>query len=573
MRNLKLNMRKLSKFKFLPTFIALIFFISCEQSEDLSQLEPYLKKTVNWNFKTPGRVVPLNIYFNGDTASPDGSEVIVYIKNKAIERIGQESDLSILQDFLEKKFILILIDFGNDKKAVSPDFDNDLFEIYRAVFGYQQESLLKETNLKPRPYRCFFIPAGYRIAEDLVYWEIDKHGVYGTLEYIMDSYNKDIVPKTPGLKPVTSPLDMIDKNGKTFDFRVKMDILYPSEAKKKLPVFINSSTISERNPNESPRGYLPHYIGFTMKGYVLVVMGHCFNPCVNHYFHFNKFTLDHWNGLACYTAAIRYLNMNADKYFMDTKYIGGIGQSKGQYAFTRLSDPNHASGTESKKFEGFPEGTPEPQPWQGYSSRITAAYQGMGMGIFEPEYITPDYVPTLVVCGDIERDVISKDGHPKFVKRLEELNVNHFNLMMRGLAHEYPHGYDEVLGIDRYRLVHDFFDRYLKVEEKLPPVVLLVSPRDQRQDVSPDETISVHFAPVIDEKSIIEEKGIKIINLNDNRSVSGKWKVTHGGTKFSFIPNEPLINNTSYRITVTRTVRDKAGTRLDKEKHIQFKMR
>jgi len=34
-------------------------------------------------------------------------------------------------------------------------------------------------------------------------------------------------------------------------------------------------------------------------------------------------------------------------------------------------------------------------------------------------------------------------------------------------------GYDKRLGVDRYQLVNDFFDRYLKVKDKLPPVVSL----------------------------------------------------------------------------------------------------
>jgi tetratricopeptide (TPR) repeat protein len=71
-------------------------------------------------------------------------------------------------------------------------------------------------------------------------------------------------------------------------------------------------------------------------------MGHCFNPCVTHYWHFILFTLDHWNGLACYTAALRYINMNAEKYSINTDHIGVMGISKGQYAVTRLSDPNNA---------------------------------------------------------------------------------------------------------------------------------------------------------------------------------------------------------------------------------------
>jgi len=86
----------------------------------LSELKPYLRKTVSWKCKTLERVVPLNIYFLGGNTGYDGSEVIVYLKNSSWDRIGQESDLSILSDYIQKRFIVILVDFGNDKLAVSP---------------------------------------------------------------------------------------------------------------------------------------------------------------------------------------------------------------------------------------------------------------------------------------------------------------------------------------------------------------------------------------------------------------------------------------------------------------------
>ena len=126
--------------------------------------------------------------------------------------------------------------------------------------------------------------------------------------------------------------------------------------------------------------------------------------------------------------------------------------------------------------------------------------------------------------------------------------------------------------IDRYQLVHDFFDRYLKVEEKLPPVVLVVSPFNNKEDVSPSSAISVQFAPVIDEKSILEKKGIRIIRTKTNKEVDGSWKVSHGGTKFTFTPEQPLQKNEQYEINITSQIRDQAGTKLEKEKIIQFKV-
>ena len=97
----------------------------------------------------------MNIYFLGENAGPDGSEVIVYVKNSAWERIGQESDLSILSDYIQKKFIVITVDFGNDKLAVSPRFDKDLHEIFKAVYGYKTESLLKDLEYCTKRIQMF----------------------------------------------------------------------------------------------------------------------------------------------------------------------------------------------------------------------------------------------------------------------------------------------------------------------------------------------------------------------------------------------------------------------------------
>jgi len=565
-------MNKLTLFARIIILVLIAVSLSCTRSEeDLTELNPFLRKSVNWKCKTLETEIPLNIYYLEDSTGYEGSDVIVYVMNKAWDRIGQESDLSILNDYIKNKFIVITADFGRNPDAKSPDFDFDLHDIFRAVYGYKTESLLKDIKLLPKEYRCFFMPGGYRVATNLPYWEMDKHGVYGTLEYVMKSYNEDIVPKVPGLKQVSSPSEMVDRNGNPFDFSVRMDIVYPSMATKKLPVIFHSETISTRNANEQARDHTAHFLGFAMRGYVYVIMGHCFNPCVNHYFHFIKFELDHWNGFACYTAAMRYLNANADKYSMNTNYIGGIGYSKGQYAITRLSDPNHAGGTESKKFEGFPEGTPEPQPWPGYPSKIVVGMQGMGMGLFETEYITPDYVPTIIICGENDRDVITAQ-HKVFVKRLEELNANHIDLFMQGLGHGLPYGYDERMGVDRYRLVADFFDRYLKVEDKLPPAVLVVSPFDNKEGVSPDAKISVHFAPVIDESSILKDNGIKVISLKDNTEIQGSWTVRNGGTKFIFTPAAALKNGEEYKIIISPKIKDRAGTKLEEGKTVRFRI-
>lgn len=549
---------------------------SASSDELAAALKPYLRKTLLQKFPTLGKELPIHVYFVEETTGSQPAEVIIYVKNKAWERVGQEDDLSILKDYIAKRFIVLTLDFGNDPNAVSPAVDGDLHEVYREAFGYQRPSVLRAIKLDPKGVRCFFLPEGYRVATDLTYWEIDKHGVHGTLEYVLKTYNSEIVPKmqkkdanSPSAKPATRPSDMVGPDGKPLDYRIQMDIVYPSQPKRKLPVFVYSET---QIPRDTHHRYL-----FQLRGYVYVMMGHCFNP-IEHYWHVGPFTLDHWNGLACYTAGIRYLNKYADQYGMDTNHIGMMGISKGQYAVTRLSDPNHALTKEAHTFneiEGlgqFPEGTYGPQPWQGYSSRIHCGWQGMGAGLWCGRYVTPDYVPNILACGDNDRDVITKEGTPLFLQALEKLDVNHVYLPMEGLGHSISVGFDKRMGVDRYQLVNDFFDRYLKPEAKLPPVVLIVAPRDGAEAVKPADPIWVQFAPVIDEKTILTGKAVTVTKVDRAQEVKGAWKASHGGTKFTFTPDQPLAKGAQYEIYVSKAVKDKAGTSLAAEKKTRFTM-
>jgi len=120
-------------------------------------------------------------------------------------------------------------------------------------------------------------------------------------------------------------------------------------------------------------------------------------------------------------------------------------------------------------------------------------------------------------------------------------------------------------------LVHDFFDRYLKPGAKLPPVVLMTTPRDGAEGVAPATEIAVHFAPIIDERTIQEKHGIRVVGLSDKQEVKGTWRSTRKGTRFIFVPERALKANENYQIVITREVRDKAGTALEAARTIRFK--
>jgi acetyl esterase/lipase len=536
-------------------------------AEDPVEIQRYLRKSTSFKFETLGKEIPVKIYYiTGGTHSRPwniGSPVIVYVKNHGYERIGREADLSILMHYLKQRYIVITIDLAHDPKAVSPHFDKDLHELFKAIYANDETSLLS-TRLTPRKYRCFFLPAGCRVATDLVFWELDKHGVNGTLEYIMDFYNEHIAGVVTGKEKVTSPDHLTDRQGRPFQYKLAMDIVYPSKAKKKVPLVFYLSTQVTRHPNVAPSVYRPHMMGFTMRGYAYAIVDHCYNPIRRHFWHMpGRFSLDRWNGLACYSAAIRSIRAHAKKYNIDDRYIGGMGHSKGQYSVTRLSDLRHENKAEARLFEGHPPGSPEPQPWPGHSSRISVGYQSPGN---LSEFITREYVPTIVSHG--ERDRLGR-GYRSFFKQLEELDINHVALFMRGLGHELPYGYDEKLGVDRYALVHEFFDQYLKAEKKLAPVVLFTTPRDQEMDVAPSETISIQFAPVMDEESIVDGRGVKII-CGDGSPVKGSWSKSRRGARFTFTPAEDFREGQKYKVIITAHVKNEAGTHLAEARIAEF---
>ncbi len=133
-----------------------------------------------------------------------------------------------------------------------------------------------------------------------------------------------------------------------------------------------------------------------------------------------------------------------------------------------------------------------------------------------------------------------------------------------------PYGYDEKMGVDRYQLMSDFFDRYLKVDDRLAPVVLIVSPRDNMQDVPRSGQIIVDFAPVIDQGSVIRDKGIKILLVKSKKEVEGTWKVSHKGTRYTFKPLQDFTANERYTIEITTAVKDLRGIHLEKAKECEF---
>ena len=549
------------------TVCLLSLLFSQSFASDPVQLSPFLKKTTTFHFESLDTDVPVSFYYitNSTHSRPYniGSPVIVYVKNHGHERIGMEPDSSILMDYLKQRYIIITLDFKGNENAVSPRFDADMHKLFRAIYGYEAPSLFEGFNLTPRKYRCFFVPAGCRVATDLLFWEIDKHGANGTLDYIVDFYNDIIADVVTGKEKISSPEELMDRQGRPMQYKLAMDIIYPSMPKKKVPLALYTSTQVTRHPHVSPSGYRPHTIGLLMRGYGYAIIDHCYNPIRRHYWYLQNYSLDNWNGVAAYTAAIRFLRAHADTYGIDDRYIGTIGHSKGAYSSGLLATPDHENLSERQTFGDFPKGSAESQPWPGYSSTISVSYQSPGLRTW---LVTDENIPTFTSMG--ANDHLVNNQRETFLQQskvLEEADISYVALFMEDKGHELPYGYDDKLGIDRYELFHTFFDQYLRVEENLPPEVLMMAPRQDEVDVDPTASVSVHFAPFMNEKSISDGEGVKLLRLNTGKEIRGEWKSSRQGTMFEFTPKHKLGNNETYRIVVSTDVTNKAGTRLAKE--------
>ncbi len=520
----------------------------------------FSRKTLEFNCPKIDIDVDLNVYFKELSTGSEAAPVVVYIQNYNYPRVGLEGDSSIISDLINQRYIVITADFKNSQEAYSPYFDADLNRIFKGVYGRSGVvSILAGLNIEPARYLCYFLPAGYRIIRNVEFWDIKKHSAEGTMGHIVSTYNQFIVPQF-GKSPVDSADDMVGVDGSPIsdnDYKLYMDIVYPSQSAEDVPLIINAASNHERNPNGHPDQMRMHISSFLMRGYAAAFVAHCFNPLTYQYGYFGSFTLDPFDGLASNTAAVRFLRASADTYNLDTNLFGAWGHSKAAYAVTRLSDPNHEGQPEHKVLvEGG--NSLEPQPWQGYSSQISVGYQSMGFGTMEHKYVKSDYVPTIIAVGEFDPYGCWEDW-PALVDTYENLDVNHLALKMYGLGHELPYGYDENLKIDRYDACQTFFDRYLKIKEDLPPAVLYA--------IGSDKAI-VHFAPEMDSASVIA--GIDIINASTEQVIQGQWQAYQKDTKFVFTPEDTFISDETYKIIIKTTVKDKSGIFIEEEKVFEF---
>lgn len=505
-----------------------------------------------------------------------------YLKNLPMERIGEYSDSRIIADLESDGFIVIEVDCSGYPRT-SPELEDALVQFHLKcpdVYSkYETGDIAVDSD------NIFYVPEGYTITRNIPVWNIKEHGADGSLERVMDTYNKVIVPEF-GVDPVSDPSEMRNPDGSEINWDLCIDIIHPSgTATEKVPLLLNFSSNSPRMVPFSPlkttevvyRSIFP--FGFMTTGYAWANADHCYNPLARgeSWVYFDQYTLEDWNGLAAVTAYVRYLRTHLSDYNLNGK-IGVMGISKASYSAVRIADVNNADGEEYFMFNGVP--NTKSQPWPDGESYVDVAYAAAGNGTRRvSKYVNENTVPMITSAG--AKDEYNQWAvYPEVVRHMNDIDHIHLSLWMEELGHTYPGmGTDLATGESRYVIFKRFFDHYLKPDATSQAEVFYILPKEGATDVdtkgysrtlapdgmlptamlgiSPYSPITVRF---LEAYSLEEVSGkVRVTRSDSGEEVSGEWSSSMKGTQFTFTPSSLLESGATYRITVPSGMADIAG--------------
>lgn len=389
------------------------------------------------------------------------------------------------------------------------------------------------------------VPEGFVETKDIVYFKADEQGSVGVIEKVISDYNRVIVGNVPGyIREATTKDDLLDTDGNPLDWNYRMDIIHPETPSAPRPVFFVVATQIIRN---MPR-HAPFQQAFAKRGYVTVIIDHAWSP-IDRLLEDNaaNYSLETLTGVKAYTAAIRYLRANAEKYSIDPDRIGGLGHSKGSYAIARLSDPiiNHESNERNSTIA--PMG---PQPNTQYPSHIQVGYQSMGNGTRGSRtYVKDNYPPTITAVGKYDQYNQWEVWPDVVMAYAEDRSANWLGIPMLDRAHDMATGVQHDLGYVREEVVEKFFSNYL--EPNLPPNVLYVAPfngYNNENAIQADQPVIVHFSPQMNAESV--KSTIKVIDTDSNQEIQGDWKVLRKDTYFVFTPESSSFKGKNYKVSI-----------------------
>lgn len=560
-----------------------------------------------------GMKVDITTYSDSNYAS--NGAVILYVINHMGEYPGTDSDEDIISDLLADGYIVSVLDYHDNPLSVSPNIESSVQTI-------RLEMMKKGTYLGGLTFdssKTYVLPAGYRIARDIVYFELAKHGSQSSLDYTVEIWNtQESVAKAvynqlgetyatktdngdgtykyalTAKAKVDNVYDIIMKDGTYMtdeDMELRLDIIYPSSPTNEVPVAVLASSGTPRNSSTASTSHADRiqFTGFLFRGYAAICYDHEYIPFMNSdvggWGHFEPaYTLQSRDGVKMHTAAIRCIKYYADEYGYSSEKIGVFGHSKSSWA-SLLSNPESENLPENNQGDFPPiSGTPFLTDKNGnaLNADIACCYHSMGNGSARyANYLTTQNIPTIICNG--QKD--SGNGNSYWEKEKAayiKSGIEFLAIPMENNGHTYPIGDDTVYDYNRYVAFCKFFDYYLK---DTAPEILYSSVKNgrlndlktttvkysagtaaDRWQIIEGDKLFVQFVAPVTEWSFIE--AVKVEDSSGNE-VKGSWYAQGNGNKWIF--DGKLSEGATYTLTVADgKVSDKYGRVVEEGITVEF---
>ena len=171
-------------------------------------------QAATWTSATVGGAITATV----TEANPVVSQpaLLIYLKNLSCERVGQEPDASILASFTSNGFRVVVLDYTNNVNATSPFLNADVLKIRNDIgTGVFPGS----TGLNATKSKCYILCEGYRLMRNVPYY-LNDPTVY---------------------------------SGSDTNAQLHMDIAYPSQPSRAVPIVMEYSTANSYFGNEDDR--------------------------------------------------------------------------------------------------------------------------------------------------------------------------------------------------------------------------------------------------------------------------------------------------------------------------------
>jgi acetyl esterase/lipase len=120
-----------------------------------------------WTSSTTGGELSYTV-ITPKTAQAAASPVIIYLKNLAAERVGSESDDSIIADFAAGPNIVVVLDYAKHPKARVPYLNHDIYKLRSDIY---KKLFMNEYSVDKS--HVFIVPEGCRLMRDVKYYQDD----------------------------------------------------------------------------------------------------------------------------------------------------------------------------------------------------------------------------------------------------------------------------------------------------------------------------------------------------------------------------------------------------------------